>query len=273
MKIIKQTSSELALKNKPDIFILLWVLGFMGIPFIMILGLFSQLGVTTLTCKRVEPTQVSCEKQESKFFGFIQQPSTGLSQVRSAKFKSEEGIDSDGERTIDNWVNLVTSSGEVIAVEDFVTVNGVRGSANEMQAITNKINTFIKSNQDYLEIQRDLRWDLGQSLLPLGFLSIFEIIGAIVLFLFFRSEMLIFDKNSGYLIRKQKTLLGYKYESYRLDEITGTKIERRTDNEKDTVYKLRLLPKFTHKRILMSTTNLQHLKNIQTTISEFLQLS
>lgn len=276
MKIIKQNSSELTLKNKsdaPHTFLLFWTAGFMGIPLIIMFGVFSELGVTTLNCKRVEPTQVSCEKQQSKSFGFTQLPPTRFSQVKSAKFKSKEGIDSDGDRTIDNWVTLVTSTGEVTLVEDVVSVNGVRGSANEMQAIATQVNNFIQSNQPSLLIQRDLRWDFGQSLSIFGLCSIFWIIGASVLFAFFRSETLIFDKNSGNLIREQKTLLGKKRKYYLLYEITGIDIETTTDSDDDTFYELKLLPKSIHKKILMSSTNLQNVKNIQTAIHDFLQLS
>ena len=276
MKIIQQTSSELVIKNKPDlpnIFLLIWAAGFMSIPLLIMFGVFSELGVTTLNCKRVEPTQVSCEKQQSKFFGFTQLPPTQFSQVESAKFKSKEGIDSDGDRTIDNWVTLVTSTGEVTLVEDAVSVNGVRGSANEMQTIATQVNNFIQSNQPSLVVQRDLRWDLGQSLLPFGLCSIPWIIGANVLFALFRSETLIFDKNSGNLIREQKTLLGKKRKYYLLYEITGIDIETKTDSDDDVFYELKLLPKSIHKKILISSTNLQDVKNIQTTIRDFLQLS
>ncbi|MEM7727060.1 MAG: hypothetical protein AAF208_11915 [Cyanobacteria bacterium P01_A01_bin.45] len=245
----------------------------MSIPLIIMFGVFSELGVTTLNCKRVEPTQVSCEKQQSKFFGFTQQPTKRFSQVKSAEFKSKEGIDNDGDRTIENWVTLVTSTGEVTLVEDVVSVNGVRGSANEMQAIATQINNFIQSKQPSLLIQRDLRWYLDQSLSIFGFCSLFLLIGTSVLFISFRSENLIFDKNSGNLICEQKTLLGNKRKYYLLNEITGSDVEITTNSDGDTFYELKLLPKSTHKKIRISSSKLQDVKNIQTTIRDFLQLS
>jgi len=277
MKIIKHNSSELVIKEQGDVFgsvfTLIWTTFFSGIPLIIILVMLSNVGVTTLKCKRVEPTQVSCEKQESKFFGLVEQLPIKFIQVKSAKFKSKEGIDSEAGYTIDNWVTLVTSSGEVTFVEDFVAVNGVRGSASQMQEIATQINNFIQSNQPSLKIQRDLRADLWQSLFPIGFMSIFVLIGLVALFMQFRSEIIIFDKNNRRLIREQKSLLGKKYRYYSLDEIIEVDIKTRTDSDNDTFYELRLLPESTHKRKLMSSNSLESVKKIQIVIRDFLQLS
>jgi uncharacterized membrane protein len=80
MKNIKKTASELIIKDKPNvsesISILMWSTFSMSIPLVMMLLFVSEIGVTTLKCKRLEPTQVSCEKEESKFFGLVEQPPT-----------------------------------------------------------------------------------------------------------------------------------------------------------------------------------------------------
>lgn len=284
MKNIQQTATELVIKNKPNVSQLIssFIVGtfFMGIPLLMMLVILYEIGVTTLKCKRVEPTQVSCEKQESKFLGLVEQPAIKFSQVKSAKFKSKEGIDSEGERTIENWVTLVTSSGEVTFVEDFVSINGVRGSASQMQGIATQINNFIQSNQPSLQIQRDLPEDFGQIILPLGFISIFFFAGAILLFIQFRYQTLIFDKKSGQLILEQQTLLGKKYDYYPLNEIEGVKIEEKHYSRKGTFYELKLIPKQTLKlvptniynAIRLSDRKLLYVKDLRATIYDFLAI-
>lgn len=285
MKHIQQTASELVIKNKPNvsqsISILILSTFFMGIPLLMMLGILSEIGVTTLKCKRVEPTHVSCEKQESKFFGLVEQAPIRFSQVKSAKFKSKEGIYSEGNPTIDNWVTLETSSGEVTFVEDFVSVNGIRGSASQMQGIATKINNFIQSNQPSLAIEKDLGGDLYTILLPVGFMIILpQIIGACALFFHFRSQTLVFDKKSGQLILEQKTLLGKKYEYYPLHEIAGVDIEEKYYGKKGTFYELRLIPKKTmklipeniYKAISLSDNKLLYIKNLRATIYDFLAI-
>jgi hypothetical protein len=174
-------------------------------------------------------------------------------------------------------VTLVTSSGEVTFVEDFVSVNGVRGSASEMEGIATKINNFIQSDQPSLQIQRG---NFGQSILLLGFMSIFFLTGAILLFMEFRSQTLIFDKKSGQLIREQKTFLGKKYEYYPLDEIEGVDIQETYYGKQGTFYELRLIPKKMlkpipkkiNKTIRMSDKKILYVKNLRATIYDFLAI-
>jgi hypothetical protein len=284
VKNIQQTATELVIKNQLDVprLISSFMVGtfFMGIPVLMTLGILSQITITTLKCKRLEPTLINCEKQESYLFGLAEQPPIKFSQVKSAKFKSKEGIDSEGNRTIDNWVTLVTSSGEETFVEDFITVNGVRGSASEMQEIATQINNFIQSNQASLQIQQDLPEDFVQIIPILGFMSIFFFVGAAVIFTEFRSEKLILDKKSGQLILEQKTLLDKKYEYYPLNEIQGVDIKEEYYGKAGKFYELRLIPKKTlklipeniYKAIRLSDKKLLCIKNLRATIYEFLAI-
>jgi hypothetical protein len=274
MEIIKQTSSELILKNKPDTlavkFMLMWFIFCLPLSLCIASMSLEESGVTTLNCKRVEPTQVTCEMQHLNFWGSLEELRE-FSQVKSAELKSKEEIDSDGDRIIYNWVTLVTINREMTLVEDLFL--DVKGSANEMQAIATQINNFIQSNQTSLLIQRD-DWDLlphlGKSLSIFAFSLLFS---AFLLFLN-RSESLIFDKNSGNLIREQKILLVKKRKYYLLYEITGIEIEERFDSDCDKVYELKLLLKPPlYKETLMSSYYLQGVKNMQTTIRDFLQLS
>jgi|GEM_PF-7054892 len=273
MKITQQTPLELTLQLNPDKktrgFILVWASGFSGIPLLIILTFIFNLGVITLTCKRVEPTPISCQMQQAKLLGLIQEPPTVFNQVIRAKFNSKEDTDSDGDRTVENWVTLATNTEEVNVIEDSITINGVRGSESEMLAITNQINRFIYSQQPTLTIQRDTRRDLGKHLFLLEFWSIYVIIVAGVFFVFFQFRTLIFDKNSNRFIYIKRTLLGKKSQEYPLYEITGTNIETKKDSEGDPRYELRLLPKSIY---VISSNDLTEVQNLQKAIQDFLHI-
>lgn len=120
MKIIKQDYSELILKEKPPTNGVLLAILFTVLPLISVLAMMYDIGVTKLRCKRVEATQVTCEIQQSKFFGFVEQPPKVFSQVTSAKLKTLREIDSEGEPTVSNWVVLNTNKGEITVIEDTI---------------------------------------------------------------------------------------------------------------------------------------------------------
>ncbi|MEO0839884.1 MAG: hypothetical protein AAF063_13405 [Cyanobacteria bacterium J06643_5] len=285
MKYIEKTASALVIKNKLNIsqsisaFVIATFL--IGLPLMVMLWVVYHIGVTTFKCKRIEANQVNCEKQESKFAGLVEQPPIKFIQVKSAEFKTREEIDSEGDRLIENWVTLATSSGEVTAVKDFASIDGATASASQMQQIANQFNNFIKSNQPYLVIERDLGEDLYNILLALGFAMIIpEIIGVSLLFSHFRYQTLTFDKKSGQLILEQKTLFSQKYEYYPLHKIQEVDIQEKYYGRQGRFYELRLIPKDIlkpipkniHKAIRLSDKKLLYIKNIKATISEFLTI-
>lgn len=272
MKIIQQDDSKLILKEKPPISSILITILFTILPLTFVLAMIYDIGVTNLKCKRLEPTQVNCEIQQSKFFGFVEQPPKAFSKVTSAKLKTLREIGSEGEPLVSNLVVLNTNQGEITVIEDSVFFNGVRGDASQMQSIANQINKFLDSNQVSLQIQRDLRGNFGQSIFPLIFISLFVLGGVILLFVILRSQTLVFDKKSGQLIREQKTLLGKKYEYYPLDEIKGVDIEEKYNSKKGISYELKLISKNIHRKILISDKNLRYVKNLRITIYEFLPI-
>jgi hypothetical protein len=277
MKIIKQTGSELVLQNSPSLglstFIMIWAAIFMGIPLLGIVGIFASLGVTSLSCQRVESNQINCERQQSTYFGFVQTPPMQFRQVTTANFESQEGRDSEDNRTIEYFVTLSTHSGKARAIEDLIYVNSVKGSASEMQAIATQINRFIQSNQPTLRVLRDLRWNWGQSLFSLAFMSLFLLIGGGVLFFVFQWETLTFNRDAGNLVWQRHTLLGKKQETHLLSAIRAIQIEKKTDSDGDVSYVLKLLPESVHKDSLMSSSQLPEVEQISKMIRAFLHLS
>jgi hypothetical protein len=275
MKVIRQTSSELVLYHQPSfgqiIFAIILASIFMGLPFLAICMILFNVGVTTVSCQRIEPGEVNCKKQQSKLFGLVQQQFILLKQVKSAKFESKESIDSDGARPTSYQVTVATRTGDVRLIENYVNSSLDKTSPSEMQAIANRLNTFIQSNQSSLVIERDIRGDLNQSALPVATIGFFELIGGII-FLFFQSETFTFDKKSNRLAYKRRTLLGQTYQYHPLNSVKGTYIETDTNGDSDT-HILRLLPETIYQRRVMLSSNLQKVQKIQDIIRSFLKIS
>ena len=206
--------------------------------------LASQLDMMTLTCTRLETTQVSCEQQRSTFFGLVKQPPVTFSQVLDVNVRSRRGIDGEGDLTTDRWVALTTRDGEMTLVEGSIRINGVSGSAEEMNAIADQIRQFLQSNQPSLTLQRDLHLQL-KPLMPVGAIAgLFVIFGLFVLFTTFQSVSFVFDKQSKQMIYCQHTLLGSKSRNYGLQSISSVHIKTVTGTDSDgtVFYELRTLP-------------------------------
>lgn len=180
MKNPNQTARDNFLKKQklssfPTI---LLVLVLVGIPLLMALRFFSEIGVTTLVCEKVELTQVRCEVNQSKYLGLIQQPPSYLTQVKLAKFDYQNSQNSSGESTVDYFVELVNANEqEFVVFQDLIFVNDVRGDAGEMEAIAQEINRFINNpTESSLIISRDLRWR-WVNLVPLSIVLVFFGVG------------------------------------------------------------------------------------------------
>lgn len=145
-----------------------------AIPLFMALQFFRETGVTTVSCQQTTVTYVECEMNKSKYFGLMPQPSTNLTQIKSAKFEQKNTRDRNGESTVDYFVTLVNSNERKFVIfQDLMFVNGVRGNMREMNAIAEKINHFINDpTQSSLTISRDLRWR-SENLVPLSIVILF----------------------------------------------------------------------------------------------------
>lgn len=273
MQIVKQTPSELSLKNQSSPlrkgFISLWALLFAGIPLAMMGFWIYGLGVIQLSCQRVEPTQVRCDRTQSRLLGFMPGPSESFDQVTAAKMKTAIGHDSDSVRTIDNWVVLQTANGEATYVEDPVRINGRKGSAQEMQAIAEQITQFLTSEQATLTLQRDLRFRLGNSIFPLGFMGLFVLLGGTVVHFSFRFEELIFDKNTQQFHCIRHTLMGKKTWQCPLSEIEDVAVDVRIDSNGDAFYALKLMPQQGKQALIPGPKS--HVEEASSIIRAFLQ--
>lgn len=231
MKIIKETPSRLVLQQKFfSAFSIYWALGFGAIPLFMVVWLLFNMGVTTLSCQRVQPTLINCFKSESRFLGLMQQPASDLKNVTSAKYNSKTYTDSDGDRQQEYWVSVIAKGREV-------RVFG--GDGRETNAIATKINLFINSNEPFLLVRQDRRWRLSNLsvLFPLSFMAI----PIFILNFVFKIQTFIFDKNSPTLTYRQRKLLGVKSRSHEFGNIAKIEVEESVDSDDDKHYKLSLL--------------------------------
>jgi hypothetical protein len=138
------------------------------ILFAVILSLASGLGtVTTLSCKRIEPTEINCRSSKSVFFGLIQQKPTSLLRVTAAKSNSKI-IKGNKIKIKDNYVTLFTQQGKITVFNN--TIN-VESDGREMEALTGQINAFINSSEPSLIIKQDLRLDWERNIG--GFIGLF----------------------------------------------------------------------------------------------------
>ncbi|MDY7013474.1 MAG: hypothetical protein SVX43_07680 [Cyanobacteriota bacterium] len=95
--ITKKTASQIVLESQQSWGGVLFILIFSGAALFMAIALISALGTTTLSCQRIEPDRVNCEKSQSKYFGLVKQKPEPLGQVTQAEFKSKIEEDEDGD--------------------------------------------------------------------------------------------------------------------------------------------------------------------------------
>ena len=240
--MIKETSSQLILQDNINfsfpfliIFILLVILGI--VPSLLP---FYSIGITSLSCQRIESNQVNCNKNESRLFSLIKLPSTSLEKVSSAKLESKTDRTPKGEKIVTNFTKLSTSEGQVDVFQ---------GSTEKMQEFVRQINNFLQSNEPSLTIEHEINffwsWELLlQNWSFLLFLIIWE--SSIISCLYFslkesKRQTLTFDKDSQILTYKLEMLLRTKSETYRFPEIVRIEIEEDGGGDNKKLYKPKLV--------------------------------
>jgi hypothetical protein len=279
MKIIKQTSQKLVLKKRTGLnpFLLIWGSFFAGIPSIMLLIMFYNLGIININCQRIEPKQVDCELNRTGFGGLIKKESQVLNNITQAKFEQTQGQDSEGNTTVDNQVIIQNKQGQNFIIQDSIYINGVRGDAQKMRQIESQINNFLNISELSLVLKIDNRWRWS-NLFIFGFISVFIFIGGGVVvgnILITGYEQIVFDKLTNQFAYKKVNLLGKKDENHSLREIRKILIEESIDSDGDKHYSL-ILPIGNQKYILDSgyhNFNGDRLQQTAEKISNFLQIT
>jgi hypothetical protein len=244
LSIVEQSESKLILKHKHGIlinfFLIVWVLGFGGIPLGMIILISSEFGVTMLSCKRIEPKLVDCVWSKSQYLGFVPKVRNQLiEQVSDAKLESAEWSNGKGGGTAKVWVSLITKSSKTrLFEEQYAIESGFKPTFQPEAA--QKIKTFINSQDPSFKIEEDTR--LSQSFWGGLILFLpFPSIAALILYISVRSQTLILDKISNVYIRKIHTVLGTRTKTYTLDEIKSVAVTEYLDTDRWRWYQLTIV--------------------------------
>ncbi|NEP45137.1 MAG: hypothetical protein F6K35_40335, partial [Okeania sp. SIO2H7] len=230
-----------------------------------------NVGVIKLSCKRVEPTQIDCQKSESKLLGLIEQSSSSLKRIENAKYNSETYTDSDGDTYKKYWVSVI-SQGQQVTV--------FRGSSRKMNAIATKIDRFVNSNEPLLVVRQVVA---QQGILPHLGILIFSLLFATSVCFLAISILLVagvptfsFDKTSQTLSYENKKSLGITTRCHPFRDIEKVEIEEYIDDEDNRKsYGLKLLlPSVSATYHLMSAgeNGLSEVQKMAEKLSKFLEI-
>ena len=270
MEIVNSTRKELVLKDElyPRFGCLLFfVFPSVGISLLFSLLSLWQMRVISVSCQRVEPTQVNCQVNNSKYLGLIKDSSISLNQLTEAKFNYPS-------------VTLVTQRGKEVSWQSH--------SYQEMIEMVIKINKFINySTEPSLLIQYDLRWK-KENLIPLAICITILGIGVLpllytvlLLYGFFYLQTLILNKSERQLTYKVFSLLGIKSKHYSFAQIQELILESYTNKDEDgdeyTSYSFKVvLPRKNRNNpfeiTLMSNSDIAKVKETANTVSNFIDI-
>lgn len=178
---------------------------------------------TTLTCKRVEPTQGRCELAEASLLG-SQFREISLNQLYGAEVEtSTSSDDSDTYR-----VALLTSDGKI----PFPVIYS--SGYETKQTTASRIDAFVLNpGEASLAIQDDSRWFAY----PFG--ALFVAAGLFVVSMG-QAVTCTFDKPLDRMSLKRQGLLGTKVIERSHREILAARVEVSTDGEGDSTYRVSL---------------------------------
>ena len=237
MNIIKQTADELVLQSdkhtwRYQVFTILFFTPFIVAPLYAIAQTSYNTSSFTLSCNRVEPTQVTCEYTHYKLFGLIKEKTIPSRLVKEAKLTSEIVTDSEGDTTEHYSATLVYANGQTTVLQESVY-------DYEITPLTLEINSFINSNEPSLITERKSwnlsvwNWILGFAIMafPLSLYLFVHWIAWLAMLSMFTVTTLTFNKKSNKLIAKNKSFIWSWTKHYKLNEIT--KIEQEEDYSED----------------------------------------
>jgi hypothetical protein len=233
MKLIKHDSSQMVFRTPrqlfTQIFLLIWGLGFGGIPLFMAFMLVRDFGSLSLGCDRQRWNQVNCQITKSKFFGLIPGESEKFEGIISAKQITITDTDSDGDRTVDHKVTISTKKKDAIYGQGQMYVNGVRGNFSETIFVANSIDRSIGSREMKLAVTHSEV--AGGQIFMLFFLSPFILIGWGAIYFSLQVQTLVLDRNQS-LVSRRTSLLGLSLsqKSFSLAEANKVIIEDYKDN-------------------------------------------
>lgn len=273
--IIEPSESKLVLKHQSGIlinlFVIFWALGFSGIPLATIVLISSQSGVTSLSCRRIEPKQVDCVSSRSQYLGLVVTvPNRSIRQVVDAKFESAKWSNQRGGGTAKAWVSLIAKSGKVKLFETQYAIESGFQPTFQPEA-AQKIKTLINSQAPSFEIAEDTRWNQG-FLGGLIFFLPFLLIGPLVLYAGVRSRTITLDKTRNLYIRQIHTLLGTRTKTYPLREIRAVEVNEYLHPRRWRLYQLAIVLQSGETYKLPGLRNFNRVQEVGDRVRKFLIL-
>lgn len=269
MKIVEQTASRLVLKQRFPLplllFMLIWGGLFTGFPLLIFGTSVFNAGVTSLSCRRLESKQVECVSSRSYLWDLVPGTPTKIRSVSAAQIGTEAGTSDEGGEYEIYQVQLVTP-------EAYVGVTRFSMDWHFAHDTVTQINQFLRSSQSQLTIRQDLRWDVGETLMPMAFVSIFVIAGLVVMYGMIQATTLILDKSLNRITYRVSTLLGARQQHYPLGIVTGVALKEHIDSYGNKYYEPILLPDAIKRLTFTYIHNREEALHIQEQIREFLQL-
>ncbi len=231
MRITKQTPTTLALQtdntssdNVP--FSLFFRFGVL--PLIVALTLILNAKLTTLTCRRVEPTQVACNLMSVSLLG---KQTTSIPTGQLQRADVQVSTDDDGDDVY--RIILVTKTKSIIPLTEVYT----SGESDKRQD-ADRINRFVNDqSQMSLTIQQDDR--LGTAI----FGGILVLFGGGFTYSLMTSKSLktcVFDKASGHLYVTFKSMIRSETKQFQLQDIQSAQVIEGTDSDGDKIFRTRL---------------------------------
>ncbi len=265
MKIIKQTAIELVLQESFDssMLLLFWVFGFVLVPLFIGYVTLADAGVTTLICERLEPTQVSCEYQQSQFFGLVNKKPIQLQQVMDVRLDEETRRDDEGSYQVYR-VRLITRRGE-LPFTDFSP------DYTQNADLEFRLRDFLGSKEPYLQETYDARWLFWQTLLPLAAIISILGVGIVVAYGMLRTRTLILDRRTNRAVYHTWTLLGNRYQYISFRQIRDIDVREEVENG-ETHYEPVFLPMSLNKFPMFRSASLAEARQMAERVRAFLQL-
>jgi hypothetical protein len=253
MKMVRESATELVYRQGMSVLLLIWSLGFAGIPLVMLIGLSSDSGITRLSCDR--PTQepsaefpnplVDCKARRLTFWGLAPQPTQTVSGVLRANQVSEITPGSgDCASMQDHHLLLTSAEGyQVRAVGDNIYRNCVKGNAARLEILASQVNQFIGSQELTFRTTYDNRLN-GFNVFFLALCSPFILIGGIALYGAVRSTTLRVNKPDGILIWRESIVwVVLRQKKIQVNDIEAVDVNPQKGNDNECFYKLSIKPK------------------------------
>jgi hypothetical protein len=233
-KFTKHNPSKLELQAKPHpfttIFLLVWSIGFGGIPLAVIIIFAPDVGMTRLLCYRTESAQIECAKSRTRYFGLISDSPELVKSVTQAQLNTKEILESDGDRMVKNSLILGTINEEVKIFENLYNkALGENGEAKKLNAIASQLQRFINSPSPSITVVIDDNFDQG--IAAVLFFGFFTLLALVVLDFALRSQTVILNKTSRRYTHKTHTFLGTVTHEHDLAEIKNIEIQYNNDSD------------------------------------------